>query len=75
MTTIRDFGDQRVWRKSSRSADQGGSCLYVTVDESGQVTTGENGLIGIRDSKLGNDGPVLWFAPKDFEGLLNRAAE
>jgi hypothetical protein len=75
MTTIRDFGDQWVWRKSTRSGDNGGSCLYVTVDEAGQVTTDENGLVGIRDSKLGDTGPVLWFSRKDFGGLLKQASE
>lgn len=72
--TIKDFGDQRVWRKSSRSADQGGSCLYVTVDDTGQVTTDEDGLVGIRDSKLGPEGEPMWMAAATFASLVKHVS-
>lgn len=47
-----DFGDSLRWRKSSRSTDQGGNCLY-TAD-------GDKHTIGVRDSKEGLHGRPLW---------------
>ena len=51
---------KRVWRKSSRSANQG-NC----------VETAKLGAhVGIRDSKLGDGSPVLRITGEDFSGLL-----
>ncbi|MFF4028528.1 DUF397 domain-containing protein [Streptomyces sviceus] len=53
------------WRKSSYSNGDGGNCV--------EVAAGVPDLVPVRDSKLGNDSPVLAF-PADtwthFLGLL-----
>jgi hypothetical protein len=65
MNTIRDFGDGLVWRKSSRSNENGGACLYMAVD---------GAAVGIRDSKLGPEGPVLRLNRSDWASLAKAAA-
>lgn len=51
------------WRKSSRSATNG-ECVEVGARFDGRV-------IGVRDSKLGEESPVLRFAPGAFAAFLN----
>ncbi|MEU8378410.1 DUF397 domain-containing protein [Streptosporangium sp. NPDC048865] len=43
-----------VWRKSSRSSDNGGQCVEVAADLPG--------VVAVRDSK-DPDGPMLLFTP------------
>jgi hypothetical protein len=57
MTTLDLSG--AVWRKSSRSGDNGGQCVEVA-----HVTGGA----AIRDSK-NPTGPILLFAPHQWAGL------
>lgn len=57
----RAFSDGLAWRKSSRSADQGGTCLYALVSED---------HTGIRDSKEGCDGPILITPKTEWSDLL-----
>jgi len=53
-----------AWRKSSRSANSGGNCVEVRVnDEEFQV----------RDSKLGDDSPIFDCKPEDYLSLLRVA--
>lgn len=60
--TVRDFGDNHRWRKSQRSNDSGGACLYIATDDD---------RTGIRDSKLGNEGRAMWTTTADFQALKN----
>ncbi|GAB3992538.1 hypothetical protein GCM10029992_01890 [Glycomyces albus] len=48
------------WRKSSRSQANGGNCVELRLVEGG---------FQVRDSKLGDDSPVLALTLGDFEGL------
>ncbi|MDN3243011.1 DUF397 domain-containing protein [Glycomyces tritici] len=61
MTYVKDFGDQWTWRKSSRSGDNGGQCVFVAELEE---TT-----LGIRDSKMGQEGPILRLNRSDWASL------
>lgn len=86
--TTRSFADGRPWRKSSRSANQGGACVYVATFADGRrwrkssrsaqqggncvYTSTSDSLIGIRDSKQGDDGPQLWISPTEWSALLNQ---
>lgn len=59
---------QAVWRKSSRSTGNGGSCV--------EVATNLTGLVAIRDSKLVDGdgtyhGPVLTMAPAEWRAFLS----
>ncbi|MGB9046615.1 MAG: DUF397 domain-containing protein [Pseudonocardiaceae bacterium] len=50
-----------VWRKSTRSGDNGGQCVEVAfLDE----------VVGLRDSKDRGSGPVLIFAPGGWEAFV-----
>lgn len=57
---IRDFGDSHTWLKASKSVEQGGNCVFTAVD-------GDS--VGVRDSKQGPGGPVLWLDPSDWASL------
>ncbi|MDO3702812.1 DUF397 domain-containing protein [Micromonospora sp. C28SCA-DRY-2] len=46
-----------IWRKSSRSGDNGGACV--------EVATNLPGIVAVRDSKDPN-GPALMFAPQPW---------
>lgn len=48
------------WRKSSYSDNQGGNCVEARVA----------GLPQIRDSKLGDDSPILTLDQSTFAGFL-----
>jgi hypothetical protein len=53
------------WRKSSRSSSQGnGDCVEARVDAGG---------FQVRDSKLGDDSPILDLSAEEFVGLLRAA--
>jgi uncharacterized protein DUF397 len=52
--------DGAVWRKSSRSAGNGGNCVEVAVVA---------GFGAVRDSKNAS-GPVLAFGRQELNGLL-----
>ena len=53
-----DFSTGR-WRKSTVSGD--GGCLQVAYTE---------GMIGLRDSKDGDDGPILVFSEREWSAFL-----
>ncbi|WP_243790981.1 DUF397 domain-containing protein [Saccharopolyspora gloriosae] len=50
------------WRKSSYSNGSGGICVEVAFDGT---------LAGIRDSKLGEDSPILAFGNEAFAAFLD----
>jgi len=52
------------WRKSSRSADQGGNCVEARTAATG---------FQVRDSKLGDDSPIFGLAVTEFTSLLRAA--
>ncbi|WP_405088986.1 DUF397 domain-containing protein [Microbispora sp. NBC_01389] len=51
-----------VWRKSSRSSDNGGQCVEVAVNLPG--------VVAVRDSK-DPDGPALAFTPADWQAFIS----
>ncbi|PZG04488.1 DUF397 domain-containing protein [Micromonospora craterilacus] len=51
-----------VWRKSTRSGDNGGDCV--------EVADNLPGLVAVRDSKDAT-GPVLTFTSSDWTGFVN----
>ncbi|MEV0345569.1 DUF397 domain-containing protein [Nonomuraea sp. NPDC050680] len=50
-----------VWRKSSRSSDNGGQCVEVAVNLPG--------VVAVRDSK-DPEGPKLIFAPAEWRAFI-----
>ncbi|MEO3858052.1 DUF397 domain-containing protein [Acrocarpospora sp. B8E8] len=50
-----------VWKKSSRSADNGGECVEVAVNIPG--------IVAVRDSKNPH-GPALTFTPAEWHAFL-----
>lgn len=52
---------EAVWRKSSLSGGNGGSCV--------EIASLSRGRIGVRDSKDRN-GPVLTFSPAEWDAFL-----
>jgi hypothetical protein len=52
-----------AWRKSSYSGANGGNCLEVASPP---------GAVAVRDSKDGNDGPVLRFTPAVWRTFAER---
>ncbi|MDQ3762387.1 MAG: DUF397 domain-containing protein [Actinomycetota bacterium] len=50
------------WRKSSYSFPDGQECV--------EVTTELTGWVGVRDSKLGTDSPVLAFTTAEWQAML-----
>ncbi|NUS72829.1 MAG: DUF397 domain-containing protein [Corynebacteriales bacterium] len=61
---ITDFGDGRLWRKATRSGDNGGTCVYIARDEA-------TGMIGIRDSKEGVTGIPKWYTRQEWDAFLH----
>jgi hypothetical protein len=57
---VTDFSDI-AWRKSSHSGDDYGQCVELAA---------VSGMIGIRDSKQGGDGPVLEFSRAEMSTFL-----
>ena len=49
-----------VWRKSTRSGDNGGNCVEVALTQD---------VVGVRDSK-DRTGPVLTVSPAVWRGFL-----
>lgn len=58
--TVVEFGDRFTWRKTERSANQGGNCVCVAAD---------GDRAGVRDSKEGPTGPALWIGSADWAAL------
>jgi len=52
----------RKWRKSNRSGGNGGQCVEMCADE---------GLFLVRDSKMGDESPVVKLGRSDFTALLD----
>ncbi|MCG5212299.1 DUF397 domain-containing protein [Streptosporangium sp. KLBMP 9127] len=50
-----------LWRKSSRSSDNGGQCVEVAANLPG--------VVAVRDSK-NPDGPKLLFTPAEWHAFL-----
>lgn len=59
-----DRNAYRTWQKASRSSDQQG-CFEVSFDVPG--------MVGVRDSKRGDAGPVLEFTQHEFDCFLDGA--
>jgi hypothetical protein len=55
-----------VWRKSTKSGDNGGDCVEVA----GNLP----GIIAVRDSK-NPDGPALIFTPGEWRAFIERAKD
>ena len=55
-----------IWRKSSRSGNNGGACVEVADNVSG--------VVGVRDSK-DPTGPALTFAPDAWRTFVARLAD
>ncbi|WP_447005653.1 DUF397 domain-containing protein [Saccharothrix isguenensis] len=53
------------WRKSSRSATSG-ECVEIGAGDS-------TASVGVRDSKLGDDSPILAFAPGTVAAFVTAA--
>lgn len=53
------------WRKSSRSATNG-DCVEIG-------TSTETASVGVRDSKLGEQSPILTFTPGAMAAFVNAA--
>jgi Domain of unknown function (DUF397) len=51
-----------VWRKSTRSTDNGGACV--------EVADLSDGGAAVRDSKDNGNGPILVFAAPEWESFL-----
>jgi hypothetical protein len=49
------------WKKSSRSNNQGGACVEVRAHD---------GVVQVRDTKLGEDSPILDASPAAWRALL-----
>ncbi len=54
-----------VWRKSTHS-NNGGACV--------EVATNLSGIVAVRDSKQ-RKGPVLIFAPDEWQTFIDRAKD
>lgn len=54
-----------VWRKSTRSGDNGGNCV--------EVATNLPGVVAVRDSKDPH-GPALTFTPAAWAGFVRTRA-
>lgn len=52
-----------IWRKSSRSGDNGGNCVEVATNRPGDVY--------VRDSK-DPDGGMLHFSPADWKHFIEK---
>ncbi|WP_406312697.1 DUF397 domain-containing protein [Streptosporangium sp. NBC_01639] len=50
-----------IWRKSSRSSDNGGQCI--------EVASNLPGAVAVRDSK-NPDGPALLFTPAEWRSFV-----
>ena len=61
------------WRKSSMSA--AGDCVEVAPLH--DALSGPTGGVALRDSKLGDESPILTFTPSEFDAFLGgvRAGE
>jgi hypothetical protein len=57
---VTDFS-RAVWRKSSHSRDDYGQCVELAAVP---------GVIGVRDSKQGDGGPVLEFSRTELSEFL-----
>jgi hypothetical protein len=55
-----------VWRKSTRSGDNGGQCVEVAFLDT---------AVGLRDSKDRGRGPVLIFTPGEWGAFVAGAAD
>jgi Domain of unknown function (DUF397) len=53
------------WVKSSRSSGNGQCLMWARAD----------GVIGVRDSKLGNASPVLEFTPDEWQAFIAGAKD
>lgn len=51
-----------VWRKSTRSGDNGGQCVEVAMLDGGNVA--------LRDSKDKGSGPILVFTAGEWEAFI-----
>lgn len=54
-----------VWRKSTRSGDNGGACVEVALLDT---------VVGLRDSKDRGSGPVLVLSPGEWRAFVAWAA-
>ncbi len=63
--TTPDF-THAVWRKSSWSGDNGGSCVEVAF-----LST----AVGLRDSKDKGTGPILVCTPNEWNAFLAEASD
>jgi hypothetical protein len=64
------------WRKSSRSGDQGNCVEWRKSSRSGDngqcvETRSHEGVMQVRDSKLGDGSPIFYLEATDFGSLLD----
>ncbi|MGA9693593.1 MAG: DUF397 domain-containing protein [Pseudonocardiaceae bacterium] len=55
-----------VWRKSTRSGDNGGQCVEVAFLDT---------VVGLRDSKEGGRGPVLVCSHVEWKAFIAKAVD
>lgn len=55
-----------LWRKSTRSDNNGGACVEVAITPN---------LIGVRDTKDQGNGPVLTFTPAEWNAFIGGAKD
>lgn len=56
--------EEQRWRKSSRSGNSGGNCVEV-------ATPSERDIVLVRDSKLGDNGPVLAMTRSEWRAFVD----
>lgn len=55
-----------IWKKSTKSSPSGDNCVEVAIDGTDVL---------VRDSKLGEDSPILRFTQSEWEAFVGGARD